>query len=43
MAKKFCKQGNKPDPRKEKDLKYECKSCGGKAVKEKFLCKPIKH
>lgn len=41
MSKRLCKDGlvlNK----KDKKLKYECKTCGMKSHKEDYCCKPVK-
>jgi hypothetical protein len=40
MGSKVCKEKKK----KQKDgkLKYECKKCGERALKEKHVCKPRK-
>jgi hypothetical protein len=42
MVRKICKDGEKTFPKKGKERKYRCKSCGAMAVKEKHLCKPKK-
>jgi hypothetical protein len=43
MGKRLCKEGDKKESGKVKDLKYRCKSCGAEANKEKQLCKPKKN
>ena len=39
MPKKMCKEDRKSHPKKGDKPKYECKSCGAEAAKEKNLCK----
>lgn len=41
MSKTLCKKGDSLN-KKDKKLKYECKKCGGQAIKEEFCCKPKK-
>jgi len=43
MAKSMCKVDKKKKKKGNgKKAKYKCRSCGQKASKEKFLCKPLK-
>jgi len=42
MGKVICKDTKKILKKRESKLKYKCKKCGEKAVKEKHLCKPKK-
>lgn len=42
MSKKICEDDKKNALKKGEKPKYECKSCGAEAVKEKKLCKPKK-
>ena len=40
--KKMCKEDGKAAKKLAGKPKYECKSCGAEAEKEKHLCKPRK-
>jgi len=43
MAKTLCKDKDREKAeKKEGNPKFECKRCGRKARKEKYLCKPEK-
>jgi hypothetical protein len=42
MTKKLCKEDKKNLLKKNDRAKFECKSCGEEAEKEKYLCKPTK-
>lgn len=42
MSKKLCKEDKKKLSKRNDRAKYECKSCGAEAEKEKRLCKPKK-
>jgi len=43
MSKTLCKTRD-PEKlaKKQEDPQFECKRCGRKANKEKYLCKPVK-
>jgi len=42
MSKKKCKADGKEASKLTGKAKYECKSCGAEAEKDKHLCKPKK-
>ncbi len=42
MSKKMCEGDKKSRSKKAGKPKFECKSCGAAAIKEKMLCKPKK-